>query len=164
MKHVLTTLIALIVFVDGALAFDTEQQDLSYSVGIGIVHMMTPERRALVDPNALVLGFKAAIANAPPKYTPEQINKFISTVLGPSDKNERSRIMAANKDLLGYWMGSNIGKAIIISKKTYDFNLLARGMSDEFANVPHAISTKRLAQVLENATQKEQQALGVHKN
>lgn len=167
MKHVLATLIALTVFADCAFAFDTEQQDLSYSVGIGIVHMMTPERRALIDSNALVLGFKTAIANAPPKYTPAQIDKFISTVLSPSDKSERSRILSSNKDLIGYWMGSNIGKAMIISKKTYDFNLLAQGMADEFTNVPRAISTQRLSQVLQNEAQKELQALdalGVHKN
>lgn len=156
-------MVALIIFVDRAQAFDTEQQDLSYSVGIGIVHMMPPVQRAFVEPGALVLGLKDAIANRLPKYSEQQLNQFTSTILDQRDKTERSRMLASNKDLLSYWMGSNIGKAMITNKKQYDFDRLEQGMVDEFAGAPHAISIKQMAKVLKDANQREQQELTTHK-
>jgi hypothetical protein len=148
---------------NNAFAFDTEQQDLSYSVGISVAHLMPQEARALINVSSFVQGFRDSAAKSTLEYTQNQFNALLAAIPSGSDKVQLRSVMAANKDLYGYWLGMNIANAMIISKKDYDFGMVAQGMLDELTGSKQQITTQRLEQVLGEAAQKENQTLGAQK-
>jgi hypothetical protein len=165
MKHLLTTLIAVMALGHGfcrAQAFSNEQQDLSYSVGVAIAHGIQPEKRAFVEPNAVVLGINDTIQKKTLKYTEQQLEQCLATLGKVSDKNERSKILAPNKDLLSYRMGTNIANSMTLGKKQYDFDLLGRGFVDGFNGAKLAISTQQMTKALKDAYQNAKQGVAVH--
>jgi hypothetical protein len=165
MKPLLTAFIAFMAFSHSfckAQAQTTELQDLSYSVGVALAHVMQPAVRASVDPSSYVSGISDTIGKKTPKYSQQQVNQVLSSIDNAADKDARAKMITANKELLSYSMGASIAKAMMLSNKPYDFDLLGQGFTDEFNGAKYRISTQQMTKAFADAQQQAKQALGAH--
>src|ERR1022692_3778112 len=109
MTRLSIVLIAAIVLVDYAQAFDTELQNSSYSVGVFIGRSLGQVKQRSVDPNAVAQGLKDAATGTTLRYTDKNVSDFTALHAATANAVARNKLWAANKDLLSYSVGANIG-------------------------------------------------------
>ena len=128
MTRLLIALIAAVVLANYAQAFDTELQNSSYSVGVFTGRSLGQAKRHFVDPNVVGQGLKDALTGNTLKYSDKNVSDFTALHAATDNAVARNKLWAANKDMLSYTEGANIGKAMSMSHQPFDAELVRQGI------------------------------------
>jgi hypothetical protein len=144
MTRLLIALVAAIVLSDSALAFTTQAQNLSYSIGVYVARNLGPAKQHFLDPNAVAQGLKDATAGSALKYSDTNIKGFSASYDAAAGAVARTKLMSANKDLISYSEGANFGKSMLATKRQYDFDLVAQGIVDGLKGAHPALTEQQM--------------------
>jgi len=128
MTRTLIVSVAAFVLAQYAQAFDTELQNSSYSVGVFAGRSLGPVKQRFVDPNLVAQGLKDAATGSALKYSDRNVSDFFSSYAATANAAARTKLWNANKDLISYSAGSNIGKAMLASHQPFDAELVRQGV------------------------------------
>jgi hypothetical protein len=148
MTRMLFALVAAILLSDRALAFTTQSQNLSYSIGVYIARNLGPAKQHFLDPTAVAQGLKDATAGSALKYSDTNIKGFSASYHAAADTAARTKLMSANKDLISYAEGANFGKSMLATKRQYDFDLVAQGIVDGLKGAHPALTEQQMQKLV----------------
>jgi hypothetical protein len=143
-------LLAASFAVGNAWAFDSEQQNLSYSIGVRVARMMDAKKKSIVDPNAVAQGLKDAAVGSTLKYSDQDVYRFLARYASKNNNVRANELLSADKNMLSYSIGSGFGKTMFSWSKKLDSDLVAQGLVDGLKGVGTAISEQKMDQALAN--------------